>query len=659
MNQKQITRTLEEALALHKSFQHDEAERLYARVRAASPKTFDAWFLSGAMAFQRGNHLDQAIDLLQRARKLQPLSVECRLFLGMALADANRFAEAEPHLSWVLKKIPAQPEAWENLARSQQGLGKPLEAIESLKNMIAHQPANPAAHEFLGELVAASIGFPEAEPHFREAVRLQPDLAVAWSNLGLSLLEQSGRVAEGMECLEKALQVDPFLSAASGARALGLLRLHKPDEALDLYNSLLWMEPANARIVSARNMVLNYLPGQDRRSVFESHKEFGALFPDSGFQVYFNPPEPGKKLRVGFVSPDFRQHSVAYFLKPLLQHLDPEKIETILYHCHPKRDSMTAELRALAKDWRPLAGLDDEAAAGIVRKDAPDVLVDLAGHSSMNRLPLFAKRLAPVQITWLGYPNTTGLAAIGHRLVDETTDPSGEADEFATESLVRFSPCAWTWQPPAEAPEPAMPDAATPPAFGSFNNFLKATDETLAAWSEILSRVPDSRLVLKSPYFEDPEVHSSALERLVAAGIPSDRLELLGFLESPAAHLALYSRLDVALDPFPYNGTTTTCEALWMGVPVVNLVGDRHASRVGLSLLSATGHADWATDSRESYIAKAVELAGDRPLRERLRHSLRGDMEKSLLLDHAGQAARFEAALRGAWRGWCASQGGA
>jgi predicted O-linked N-acetylglucosamine transferase (SPINDLY family) len=204
-----------------------------------------------------------------------------------------------------------------------------------------------------------------------------------------------------------------------------------------------------------------------------------------------------------------------------------------------------------------------------------------------------------------------------------------------------------------------MPDAATPLTFGSFNNFLKATDETLAAWSEILAQVPASRLILKSPYFEDPEVHSSALERLVAAGISSERVELLGFLESAASHLGIYSRLDVALDPFPYNGTTTTCEALWMGVPVVNLVGDRHASRVGLSLLSATGHADWATDSKETYIAKAVELINDRPLRERLRHSLRGDVEKSLLRDHAGQAAKFEAAIRGIWREWCDAQGAA
>lgn len=656
MNQKQILKTLEEALALHKSFQHDEAERLYARVRAASPKNFDAFFLSGAMAFQRGGHLDQAVDLLQRARKLQPLSVECRLFLGMALADSARFAEAEPHLVWLLKKLPAQPEAWENLALCQRALGKPLEAIESLKTMIAHQPANPAAHELLGELVAASIGFPEAEPHFREAARLQPDLAVAWSNLGLSLLEQSGQVAAGMECLEKALQLDPFLSAASTARALGLLRLYKPDEALDIYNSLLWMEPSNARIVSARNMVMNYLPRQDRPAVFDAHKEFGTLFPDPGFQVYFNPPDPEKKLRVGLVSPDFRSHSVACFLKPLLAHLDPAKVEILLYHCHPKRDAMTDSLRALAKDWKSLAGLDDAAAAEILRKDAPDILVDLAGHSSMNRLPLFTKKLAPVQVTCLGYPNTTGLPAIGYRLVDPITDPPAETDKMAVEKLLRFSDCAWAWEAPDGTPEPAMPDATAPLTFGSFNNFLKTSDEVLALWAKILDRVPGSRLLLKSPFFEDSEVQSSAMERITAAGISPDRVELLGFVDSPAAHLALYSRVDVALDSFPYNGTTTTCEALWMGVPVVSLVGDRHAARVGLSLLTATGHADWAAQNPEDYIEKAVALAQERPLREQLRTSLRADVSDSLLGDHAGQAKRFEAALRQAWSEWCTAQ---
>jgi predicted O-linked N-acetylglucosamine transferase (SPINDLY family) len=284
-------------------------------------------------------------------------------------------------------------------------------------------------------------------------------------------------------------------------------------------------------------------------------------------------------------------------------------------------------------------------------------LIDLAGHSAMNRLPLFAKNLAPVQMTYLGYPNTTGLPAMGYRLVDETTDPTGEGDALATEKLLRFSPCAWAYEPPKDAPSPSMPEAGAPITFGSFNNFLKVSTDTLSAWAQLLGRVPGSRLLIKSPYLEDSEVLASVREKLAAAGIATDRVELLGFFASPAEHLAAYSRVDVALDTFPYNGTTTTCEALWMGVPIVSLIGDRHAARVGLSLLSAVGHADWATENTEAYIEKATALSHDRALRQSLRSSLREDLAKSILSDHLGHTACFETALRLAWREWCTNEG--
>jgi len=469
---------LEEALALHRQLRHDEAEKIYGRVRARCPRDFDAWFLSGAMAFQRGGHLENAVDLLEKARKLKPDSIECRMFLGMALADLGRYAEAEPHLSRALKKAPHQAEAWENLARCQRSTGQVKEAMVALEKFVALQPLNAAAHEQLGEVTALVLGFPAAEQHFRKATEIDPSMAVAWSNLGLSLIEQSGRVGEGMECFDKALQADPFLTIASASRALGLMRLYKTEEALDLHSSILWMEPQNARVLSARNMILHYLSGQDRQAVFEAHKEFGSQFPTDEFQVFFNPPEPEKKLRVGFVSPDLRHHSVAFFLKPILANLDPERVETILYHCHHIEDSTSGELCALAKKWTNLNGLDDEIALEAIRKDAPDILIDLAGHSSMNRLTLFAKNPAPVLMTYLGYPNTTGLPAIGYRLVDSITDPEGRGDDFATEKLIRFSSCAWAYEPPANAPEPLMPDARAPITFGSFNNFLKVTSET-------------------------------------------------------------------------------------------------------------------------------------------------------------------------------------
>jgi predicted O-linked N-acetylglucosamine transferase (SPINDLY family) len=656
MNQKQRINLLEEALALHQALQHDEAERIYAKVRCEFPKDFDAWYLSGAMAFQRGEHLEEAIELLQTARKLNPESIECRMFLGMALADLGSHAEAEPHLARAVKKAPHRPEVWENLARCQRAIGLPHEAAESLKRFTELQPQEAHAHELLGEVIAQINGFEKAECHFRKALELEPNMEIAWSNLGLSLIEQSGHIVEGMECLDKALQLDPFLVAASSARALGLQRLYKAEESLDLHNSILWMEPQNARVLSARNMLLNYLPRQDRQSVFEAHKEFASIHPKDEFQVFFNPQEPDKKLRVGFISPDLRHHSVAFFLKPLLANLDSSRVQTLLYHCHHDEDATSATLRKLASKWTSLNGVEDDAAAALIKKDAPDILIDLAGHSAMNRLPLLSKGLAPLQISYLGYPNTTGVPAICHRLVDEITDPLGAADSFTTEKLIRFSPCAWAYEAPADAPSPAMPDESSPVTFGSFNNFLKVTDETLAVWSKILTRVPGSLLFIKSAYLDDPEVRKNVFERLVAAGIDEDRVEISGFFASTQDHLSAYNRVDVALDTFPYNGTTTTCEALWMGVPVVSLIGDRHAARVGLSLLTAVGHPEWAEEDEEHYIEKAVTLAQDRALRGQLRESLRSEVAASILCDHQGQAARFEAALRQAWVEWCQSQ---
>jgi predicted O-linked N-acetylglucosamine transferase (SPINDLY family) len=656
MNHKQRTNLLEDALALHKAHQHDEAERIYAKVRRECPKDFDAWYLSGAMAFQRGGHLEEAVELLQKARKLNADSVECRMFLGMALADLSRHAEAAPHLVRALKKSPHMAEMWENLARCQRGMGLPHEALESLGKFAEIQPTNANAHELLGELAAVVNGFAAAEPHFRKATEIDPGMAIAWSNRGLSLLEKTGHIAEGMECLDKALQLDPFLVAASSARALGQQRLYKTEESLDLHNSILWMEPQNARVLSARNMLLNYLPRQDRPSVFEAHKEFGAFFQKDEFQVFFNPQEPDKKLRVGFISPDLRHHSIAFFLKPLLENLDPSRVQTLLYHCHHIEDAMSAALRKLTSKWMNLNGVEDDAAATLIQRDAPDILIDLASHSAMNRLPLLSRGLAPVQISYLGYPNTTGVPAITHRLIDEITDPSGDADAFATEKLIRFSPCAWTYEAPSDAPSPAMPDESSPVTFGSFNNFLKVTDETLSVWSKILSQVPGSRLLIKSPYLEDTEVRKSVLERISAAAIAETSVELLGFFDSPLDHLAAYNRVDVALDTFPYNGTTTTCEALWMGIPVVSLTGDRHAARVGLSLLTAVGHPEWAAENEDAYIEKAVALAQDRALRSQLRESLRSKVAASILSDHQRQAARFETALRQIWTEWCQSQ---
>jgi protein O-GlcNAc transferase len=658
MNQRKLQQTIESALALHQRGDLDEAARLYAQARRNAPQAFDAWHLAGALEFQRG-HTAEAIELLNRARQLDPKSAPCKLFLGMALADSGRFADAEKPLRAALEKLPDQPEAWLNLARTLRALGRPAaDAVGCLRKAVQLEPNRAGTHEQLGELLVLTAGLPAAEPHFRRAVTLQPDLVCGWINLGLALLETTGRFREGVACLDRAVTVDPMSAEARAGRALALLCAYRQEDAANDYETALLLEPNNIRVLSARAMLTNYLSNRSRAAIFGVHREFGRSLDTLALPTFGHTRDPARRLRVGFVSPDLRAHPVAGFFEPLLRHLDPAEFDVVLYHNDRRVDETSERLQRLAGAWRNLDGVPDDAAEGLIRRDAPDILVDLAGHSSGNRLPLFARRPAPVQITYLGYPDTTGLAAIDYRFTDDVADPAGDAGQFATEQLVRFAPTAWAYQPPADAPEVvARPeDAATPITFGSFNNFTKVTDEMLQVWARLLAQVPHSRLVLKSRYFEEAVVADAVRGRLRVAGLADERVELLQTVPTVRAHLEAYAQVDIALDTFPYHGTTTTCEALWMGVPVVTLAGDRHAARVGCSLLSAAGHPEWVAATTDDYVRTAAGLAADRALLKTLRSGLREEMQASPLLDHAGQARRFGTALRTCWQRWCARQ---
>jgi predicted O-linked N-acetylglucosamine transferase (SPINDLY family) len=362
-------------------------------------------------------------------------------------------------------------------------------------------------------------------------------------------------------------------------------------------------------------------------------------------------------LRVAVLSPDLRQHSCAYFLEPLVRHLPPAEFELYLYHDHFREDAVSERLRKHAAVWRNFLGKPPREVERTIRADAPDILVDLAGHTGMtNRLPLFARRLAPVQITYLGYPDTTGVPAMDYRFTDARADPPGDADRFATEKLVRFAPTAWAYQPPAEAPDPreAARPRNTPPTFGSFSNLAKITDSTLALWARLLATAPEARLLLKGHGLDEPDTKAAWLARLARAGLPADRLELVGRLADPAAHLALYRRVDVALDTFPYHGTTTTCEALWMGVPVVTVTGANHVARVGASLLTHCGLSELVASDEAGYIATAVALAGDPERLAGLRRTMRDRLNAAPLTDYKGFARSVEAAYRAMWRDWVA-----
>ena len=351
-------------------------------------------------------------------------------------------------------------------------------------------------------------------------------------------------------------------------------------------------------------------------------------------------------VKIGYVSGDFRRHSVSHFLLPVFRHHDRTAFEIHGYSNNALTDDVTERLTALADGWRLIFGLDDEAAARMIAEDGIDILVDLSGHTAHNRLSLFARQPAPVQVTWLGYPGSTGLKAIGYRLVDAITDPPGEADAHYSERLVRLDHGFLCYAPLDQAPAP-VPRPEGPIRFGSFNNPAKLSPATLDLWVKVLEAVDGSELLLKGRPFADPKVRQALLTRFGKRGIASDRIVLLEHIAAPEQHLAAYGEMDIALDPFPYNGTTTTCEALWMGVPVVTLLGDRHSARVGASLLTQVGLDSLIAHTPQDYIRLAADLAADYRRRAGLRGKLRAMMQNSPLCDGPGFTRRLENAYRG------------
>ena len=623
MTPAQIQSLLQQAVAHHRANRLEAAAVLYRRVRAVAPKNFDVLHLSGLVALQQGR-VPEAIDLLGRAHRASPRDHVCEMRLALALLAARRTAEAETHFRHAVKLRPDFAEGWENLASCLKTQDRLDEAI--------------ACHE--------------------KVAALQPGYASGWYSYGLTL-SFVGRYADALACHEKALAADPRYALARFGRAQALHQAHRMVEAVAEYEEFLALEPQHHEARSYRLFALHSIEGVSREQLFSDHVAYGRAVGSPPAPVPANTPEPGRRLRVGFLSPDLRTHSVAFFLEPLLTRLDRAGFELCLYHDHFREDDVSARLRQLAAVWRNFVGQPHSAVEAAIRADAPDILVDLAGHTGMtNRLPLFARRLAPVQVTYLGYPNTTGLPAMDCRFTDAIADPPGDAERFATERLVRFAPTAWAYAPLADAPEPGPPPclARGRVTFGCFNTPAKITDSMLALWAKILAAVPDSRLCLKGAGLDNPVLRARYAAHFTRAGVAPERVGFLARTAGTKEHLACYQGVDIALDTAPYNGTTTTCESLWMGVPVVTLTGDRHMARVGASLLAAVGHPEWSAATAQDYLNCAVELAQNPARLAAIRAGLRADLQRSPLLDHAGQAERFGAALRGCWQNWCRSR---
>jgi predicted O-linked N-acetylglucosamine transferase (SPINDLY family) len=416
------------------------------------------------------------------------------------------------------------------------------------------------------------------------------------------------------------------------------------EDAVVVLRTALERQPRNTTVRSNLLLLLNYLDESPERLMAE-HVAFGAGL-DGQASAPVVTPAAGRRLRIGLLSGDLRNHSVGFFVKPLVQHASGE-VEFVAFSTSPVApdDAMSAWFRDRIAEWVDVAAHDDAALDREIRARRIDCLVELSGHTAGGRVGALSRKPAPVIVTAIGYPNTTGVPAIDARLVDTITDPAG-TEALMTERPCRLDPCFLCYAPPVSSVLPAMPSADAPFTFGSFNLVSKVRGPAITLWKSALDAVPGSRLMLKSKGLDEVGARERLLRRFGSGGIDPSRLELIGPTQGLDEHLTLYSRVHVALDPTPYSGTTTTCEALWMGVPVLTLVGDRHAARVGASLLQAAGLPELVCHDRASFSSAAASLAADRRRLEVWRHGLRAKVEASALCDGAGWSARFVAALR-------------
>ena len=596
---------------------------MLARICEKEHRNGEAWFLRGTILGKMGN-FQYAADCLRRAIKLRPRDALGYFNLGNTLAAGGQLDDAAAAYQTAQILTPCQPDIARALARLEVKRGRFGSAIQQYCRYLEAHPNDPdvlgnlgACYFHLGELEAAVKSY---EGSLRQ--RLEPGYM---DGLGAALCRQ-GRISE----------------------------------ALDVYRQAIKLQPGNARLYSNLLLTLNYLPESDSEYLLKQHQLWercnGIVAPQNS--SFCNTPDPKRRLRIGYVSPDFRTHSVAYFVEVLLANHDKTQVETYAYFCSSRSDETTERLRVVTHHWRDMASLDDEAAFEQIRADSIDILVDLAGHTAGNRLPLFRKKPAPLQITYLGYPATTGLDAMDYRLTDAFADPRNYDDHYS-EELIRLPGCFICYSPPIGSP----PAAVVPPAtkagyvtFGSFNNQAKINSDVIGVWSRLLHTVPDSRLLLKNPSLTDAETASYCRVGFSKHGIGPERLELIGLAPTMEDHMNTYGRVDIALDTFPYNGTTTTCEALWMGVPVISLAGRSHAGRVGVSILSTIGMEDLLADSSEGYVLRAHDLANDVQRLTKLRGLLRTRMHNSQLCDAQRFVRELESVYRDIWRRWCAGQ---
>ncbi len=528
-------------------------------------------------------------------------------------------------------------------------------ATHICERLLERDPRLLKAWELLGVAALNLADYPLAAERFERALALAGEDAQALANAA-EANRRADRGERALELIARALALKPGFAPFLHIHVLALETCWRSGEALAACREALRLHPDFAKLHTSYTTLLNRA-GADPALIMEAHCRWGdrraAMRP--GDSRHRNLPQAERRLRVGYVSADFRRHAMSDFFLPLLERHDPARVEAYCYSNTPVIDDITRRCEELAPHWRDIVALNDDAAAALISSDRIDILVDLSGHTSGNRLELFARKPAPVQVTYLGYPGTTGLAQMDYRITDALADPPGASEANYREQLLRLPHSLWCFAPPLQMPEvgPLPASAAGHITFGSLNSAFKLTPHLIALWSRLLISLPESKLLLAGIPPGAPQ--AGIAREFEANGIDPAGLEFHAFLR-PAEFWALHHRIDIALDSFPSNGGATSCETLWMGVPLVNLAGASFLSRAGLSILTTAGLPELVAHSDEEYLRIAQELARDRVRLAQLRAGMRERMRASPLGAAAAYTRDLEDCYRKAWQQWCARQ---
>jgi predicted O-linked N-acetylglucosamine transferase (SPINDLY family) len=678
---------LEDAATLFKQGRVGEAAKACHTMLGLHPEHSESLYILALIA-QRDGDLDDALSWLARAIHLEPSAADYHSSRGLILQQAGRLDEALGSYADALELEPEHARAHNNRGTALLRKGRPEEAMAAHEEALRIDPDFAQAHVNRGACLERLGQLEEALAAYEEALWIQPRLAEAHLNTGV-ILERQGKPSEALDAYTEALQLAPEMAEAHFNRgnalsSLGQVRdaldalaraveirpqfveallnrgnllsdLGRFDKAQDAYQQVIRIRPDFAQAHSNYLMSLGYDPNQDDASLSAAHREWGERHghPPDAYRTHANPRDPEKTLRVGIVSPDLGLHPVGFMIAPLLASADPAKLHFVCYSDRAHEDELGEELKASVSAWHRTAALSHRALAERLRGDEIDILIDLAGHTANNRLPLFALKPAPIQVSWLGYRSTSGLAAIDYVLTDEVTVPPG-TERWYEETVVHLPETRLCYRPIPNAPDPAAPPLLDrgSPTFGSFNNVVKTSPEALRLWARLLIAVPQARLLLKWRSLADPEVRARCHGLMEQFGVDPGRVELRG--SSPHVEmLAEYGDIDVALDPPPFSGGVSTLEALWQGVPVITLPGHRQVSRQTQAHLTVLGRTEWIARDEDDYIRIVTELVHAPARLAMLRREQRAEMATSPLCDGWRFANHFHAALRKMWRDWC------